>query len=202
MMQCLVELGADNNKVGVDGKTPLILAASHGKLSRVRCLVTLGASIGVADNAGETALHASAGVEALHFSAFSTMQYLLEHAGASMDDVNNNGNTVWDLLTDHLQHVKAGRGRDQSVSLAALLRVLVLRGDPPPALVALLWPLPANVVQEGARLRAQLPAYYLRQRALLDVHCPVLLPPLRALVHGYMELTTEEVWATGLGKEP
>jgi hypothetical protein len=103
-------------------------------------------------------------------------------------------NRVWDLLTNHFQHVKDGRGRDQSVSLAALMRVLVLRGDPPPALVALLSSLPASVVQEGARLRAQLPAYLVRQRALLDVNCPVLLPLLQALVHGYMEpCTTEEL---------
>jgi hypothetical protein len=56
------------------------------------------------------------------------------------------------------------------------------------------------MVQEGARLRARLPAYLVRRQALLDAHCPVLLPPLLALVHGYMELTTtEELWATGLG---
>jgi hypothetical protein len=33
----------------------------------------------------------------------------------------------------------------------------------------------------------------------LDAHCP-LIPPLRALVHGYEEpTTTDELWATGLG---
>jgi hypothetical protein len=61
-------------------------------------------------------------------------------------------------------------------------------------------PEPARVVQEGARLRARLPAYFLRRRALLDAHCPLLLLPLRDLMHGYMEvITTEEFWATGLG---
>jgi hypothetical protein len=59
----------------------------------------------------------------------------------------------------------------------------------------------ARLAQEGAWLRARLPAYRVRRWALLDAHCPVLLPPLRALVHGYMELTTtEEILATGLGK--
>jgi hypothetical protein len=84
-----------------------------------------------------------------------------------------------------------------------VLRVLVLRGSPPHALVALLLPEPARVVQEGARLQARLPAYLVGRRALLDAHCPALLPPLRALVHGYMELTTtQELWATGLSAAP
>jgi hypothetical protein len=90
---------------------------------------------------------------------------------------------------------------------------MMLRGAPPsddpwrpfwnsvPA--DLLSPENARVVQEGARLRARLPTYRVRQRSLLDEHCPVLLPPLRDLVHGYIELTTtEELWATGLGKVP
>jgi hypothetical protein len=43
----------------------------------------------------------------------------------------------------------------------------------------------------------------MRRRALLDAYCPLLLPPLRALVHTYMELTTtEELWGTGLGMAP
>jgi hypothetical protein len=53
------------------------------------------------------------------------------------------------------------------------------------------------VVQEGSNLRARLPAYSLRQRTVLDAHS-TLLPPLSAIVHSYMELTTEEVYATGL----
>jgi hypothetical protein len=84
--------------------------------------------------------------------------------------------------------------------LPDLLRVLVLRGAPPPALVALLSPEPACVVQEGARLQTRFPAYLVQRRALLDAQCPVLLPPLRALAHGYIELATiEELWATLLG---
>jgi hypothetical protein len=70
-------------------------------------------------------------------------------------------------------------------------------------LLALMSPEPARVVQEGARLRARLPAYLARRRALLDAHCSALLPPLRALVHSYMDLTTtEELWATGPGQAP
>jgi hypothetical protein len=38
-----------------------------------------------------------------------------------------------------------------------------------------------RIVQDGARLRARLPAYLAQRRALLDAHCS-LLPPLQALV--------------------
>jgi hypothetical protein len=56
-----------------------------------------------------------------------------------------------------------------------------------------------TVVQEGARLRARLPAFLARRRALLDESC-LLIGPLQALVLGYEQpTTTEELWATGLG---
>jgi hypothetical protein len=136
------------------------------------------------------------------------MQYLLEKADANMDDVNNDGETVWDLLTLHLEEVADDNSDDDEeesdhAALTGLLRVLVLRGAPPPALVALLSPEPARVVQEGAQMRARLPAYFVWRRALLDARCTMLLPPLRTLVHGYMELTTTvELWAAGLGTAP
>jgi hypothetical protein len=79
---------------------------------------------------------------------------------------------------------------------------MVLRDAPPPALVALLSPEPARVVQDGARLRARLLAYLVQRRALLDEHC-LLIAPLCAVVSGYEEpTTTEEPWATGLGNAP
>jgi hypothetical protein len=72
--------------------------------------------------------------------------------------------------------------------------------------VALLSPEPARVVREGARLRAQFPAYLAHRRAYLDLRCPCisLLPGvLRALIYGFEgPATTEELWATGLGTTP
>jgi hypothetical protein len=85
------------------------------------------------------------------------------------------------------------------VTLTAMLRVMVLHGGPPASLTQVLAPPFQKIVQDGARLRARLPAYLTQRRALLDAHCP-LLPPLRALVHGYEEpTTTDELCATGLG---
>jgi hypothetical protein len=80
-----------------------------------------------------------------------------------------------------------------------MLRVMVLHGGPPESLTKDLAPPLQQIVQDGARLRARLPAYLVRRRALLDAHC-LLLPPLRDLVHGYGEpTTTDKLWATGLG---
>jgi hypothetical protein len=209
------------------GSTPLIMAAMRGNLAVVSCLVQCGASVGAVDSDGNTALLVSATGEptsyfdSLTLPHFSIMQYLVEHGGANMDDVSKDdsdgeGNSVaegdgdrgknaWDLLIEFLEgdqydhDMEVDFGID-TAALSALLRVLVLRGAPPSALVALLPPEPAHVVQQGARLRAGLPSYLVQSRALLDAHCSVVLPPLLALVHGYMELTTtEELWETGLG---
>jgi hypothetical protein len=86
------------------------------------------------------------------------------------------------------------------VNLTSLLRVMVLREDPPLSLVAHLELEHVRVVEEGARLRARLPACLARRRALLNEHC-LLIPPLRALVCDYDPgpTPTEEIWATGLG---
>jgi hypothetical protein len=83
--------------------------------------------------------------------------------------------------------------------ITALLRVMVLQSSPPTELTARLLPEHGLVAHEGARLRARLPAYLARRRALLDQSCS-LIGPLQALVLGYEErTTTEELWNTGLG---
>jgi hypothetical protein len=124
------------------------------------------------------------------------MQYLLEEGGADIHDVDKRGNTIWERMMGSNGLREANR-----MELTALLQVMVLRDDPPHKLVALLSPEEAEVVQAGARLRAHIPAYLVRRRAYVDAHCPLLLP-LCAIVHSYMKLTTEEVWATGLGAAP
>jgi hypothetical protein len=122
-----------------------------------------------------------------------TCSYLLEHGGADITDATNQETTVWGMLEDHIIEP------DDAAAVMDLLRIMVLRGAPPAELVARLAPEIAQVVDEGARLRAALPAYLAQRRALLDAHCP-LLPPLRSVVYGYEEpTTTEELWETGLG---
>jgi hypothetical protein len=60
----------------------------------------------------------------------------------------------------------------------------------------------SNIVRGGAKLRAGLPAYLAKRRAVLDAHSP-LIRPLQKLVHDYeTPTTTDELWATGLGQAP
>jgi ankyrin repeat protein len=180
----VTELGADVNQGIQDVGTPLCMAAYKGHLAVVRCLVELGAEVDAVSADGDTALLLSA-----LSGQYSTMQYLLEEAGANMNDVNNRGDSIWDILIKLMKEPAIVFQEEKDLqALTDLLRVMVLIDDPPPALVVLLSLEQARVVQEGARLRARLPAYLVRRRALLDAHCPVLLPPLRALVHSYMEL--------------
>jgi hypothetical protein len=205
----VVELGADINQGERNGATPLMSAASKGLLAVVQVLVELGAEVGSVASNGNTALLMSA-----VNGQYPTVQYLLQEAGANMDYVNSDGDTVWDMLIHHLEVVADDesdcdaddRGVETDLTaLFNLLRVLVLRDAPPPALVALLSPEPARVVQEGARLRVRLPAYLAHRRAYLDMRCPriSLLPVvLRALIYAFEgPATTEELWATGLGQE-
>jgi ankyrin repeat protein len=84
-----IELGAHVDNVDEFG-TPALMVASHSKeLAVVRCLVELGASIKLADSSNFTALHASA-----ELGRYSTMEFLLEHAGANFDCVTIDGATV------------------------------------------------------------------------------------------------------------
>jgi hypothetical protein len=80
---------------------------------------------------------------------------------------------------------------------------LCLQAIFPDGLVVQLRPEHERVVEQGARLRAALPAYLVRRRALLDEHCP-LIAPLLALVRGNdpEPTTTEELCTTGLGAAP
>jgi hypothetical protein len=176
----------------------------YGKLAVVRCLIELGARIGAVDNYGNTALLVSA-----RYGRYATMRYLLEEAGASLNDVNNDWDSVWDKLIEYFVYMVDDDDDDEvedPEALTGLLRVLVLRGAPPPGLVALLPPEPARVVRKGARLRARLPAYLAHRRAYLDLRCPRISPlpgVLRAVIYGFEgPATTEELWATGLGTAP
>jgi hypothetical protein len=191
LVQCLVELGADvNQAMRRGGPTPFTFAACLGKFAVVRCLVELGALLKSGLN-----------------GHYATMLYLLNEVGSNMDDVDGVGGIVWNLLIVHLEEAhRKGEVENGLAALTGLLRVLVLRNAPPPALVTLLSPEPARVVQEGARLRARLPAYLAHRRAYLDLRCPrisVLPGVLRALIYIFEgPVTTEELWATGLGTAP
>jgi hypothetical protein len=211
----LLEHGARITERDSEGKTPLLHAADSGCLDVVEYVLSSegGASITETDNAGNTALLLAGGC-----CQSAVVQWLLEYGGAHITDIDNEGDTVWtvqrdeglpDLFRDAYAMDDDGKyviidgdyvpAYDDTVQIIAMLRVMLLHGGPPESLVAELAPPLQQIVRDGARLRARLPAYLTQRRALLDAHCP-LLPPLRDLVHGYEEpTTTDELWATGLG---
>jgi hypothetical protein len=199
-VQRLLEEGASLAETDDYGCSALLLAAEAGALPTVIWLITKGGSDVSETSAGRrhTALLLSAANGQL-----MTVQWLLEHGGSSIEEQTTDGESVWDLLKDYLlakyEHDWAFFAAYDAATVTGLLRVLVLLGAPPRELAAELSLERARVVEEGARLRARLPAYFARQRFLLDEHC-LLIPPLRDLVRGYEETaTTEELWATGLG---
>ena len=178
-----------------DGHPALFVAAKYGHYKIMHWLLAEGgASIEETDRLGDTVL-----LYAISRGQLLMTQLLLEHGGASMAAVDIHGESVWDLLEGYVgTHANHPAHRPRTI---ALLRAMLLRGDTPPGYADRLTEY-AQMVREGVRLRARLPAYVAERRALLDAHCP-LLPPLRALVHGYEEPTsTEELWATGLGADP
>jgi hypothetical protein len=204
-----------------EGMTAFLYAADEGHLEVVQYLLSSkgGARITETDNEGKSALLLAAKMPCCP----PMVQWLLEYGGAKITDTDNAGTSVWTIMGyASLPHMlkrayrKGGDGEyvfidaeyaptrkivsDGDIgALTAMLRVMVLHGGPPPSLTQDLAPPLQRIVQDGARLRARLPAYLAQRRALLDAHCP-LLPPLRALVHGYeAPTTTDELWATGLG---
>jgi hypothetical protein len=172
--------------------SPLHDAVMSGDLTRVKHWLLKGndGAIAETDSKGNTPLL----ISAIWCQPMVT-QYLLEHGGANIADVNNTNETIWDLLEETLLN----SGPEHEVAVTDLLKVMVLRGAPSAELATRLLPEFVSVIQKGARLRTALPDYLARRQALLDTHCP-LLPPLRAIVNSYEEpTTTEELWATGLG---
>jgi hypothetical protein len=165
-----------------------ISAAVEGNLPKVQRLLREGvACVNEVDIRGKSALWL-----AITNAPFQTAQWLLEYGGADTS-FTVSGRSLWCILSFTFD----GRAAEN------LLRGMLLRTSPSADFKTTWLALEASqLVQEGAQLRARLPAYLVQRRALLDAHCP-LLPPLVALVSGYEEpTTTEELWAMRLGAAP
>jgi hypothetical protein len=211
----LLEHGATITERDNEGMTAFLSAAEGGNLEVVQYLLSAegGASISETDNCGNSAFLLATS----DFFSPPVVQWLLEYRGAQITDTDNEGDSVW--TADRQRHLPALLKRayetsddgeyvstdgeyvptEEAAEITAMLRVIVLHGGPPASLIIDLAPPLQRIVQDGARLRARLPAYLTQRRTLLDAHCP-LLPPLQALVHGYEKpTTTDELWATGLG---
>jgi hypothetical protein len=163
-------------------------AAKAGDLEKVQRLLREGiATVIETDDNGRNAL-----LLATLSSRFQTARWLLEYGGADVS-FTVNGGSVWDAL------MRSYNGSGEAV---ALMRVVLLQGDPPFKISSSLpkFEIPeiVRMVQERMWLRAALPAYLVQRRALLDGHCP-LIPPLQDLVASYAKPSAEELWATGIG---
>jgi ankyrin repeat protein len=179
------------------GRTALLLSAYNGMLPMCQWLLSKGATITETDILGYTPL-LSAAIKANMPENLTTVKWLLEFGGASIAETTNSQRTCWDLLS----LCDFWRTCD-TAAVTALLQVMLLRGAPPLSMASQLSPDYRRVVEEGARLRARLPAYLARRRRVrLSAHCP-LLGPLRtlALVRANHQPTTKQIWATGLGAD-
>jgi hypothetical protein len=199
-IQRLLVEGASITETRPNGNTALLLAAQSGATRTVAWLLKEGgANIGDRNAQGYTALLLAAAR-----GSCPTVLWLLEN-GADITDRTGDDRTVWSFLGDLIDfttRMGAWDVNNDAAMVSALLRVMVLRDVPRASFVALLSPEHARMVQEGARLRSELPAYLAQRRALIAEHCP-LIAPLQALVHSYeTPTTTEELWATGIGATP
>jgi ankyrin repeat protein len=198
-VQWIVSLGVISvTEVDNDGNNAALLAAWKGHLPTLQWLLAESEAVVTAfNNEGNTALLLAAYGASAYGDAVTvpTIQWLLEYGSANIAEENFAGQTVWDLL--RLFFMRSAN--KDSLALTALLQVMVLLVAPPVELVTRLAARDARLVEDGARLRAGLPAYLKRRRALIDSCCP-LIAPLCNLVHGYeVPTTTEELWATGVG---
>jgi hypothetical protein len=223
----LLKHGARIAERNNEGATAFLFAAEKGNEDVVQYLLSSegGASITEIDDQGNTALLLAA--DALCFP--SLVQWLLEFGGAQITDTDKRGASVWTRkrryeyqlvgysLAEMLKsaYTKSDDGKfviidgeyipeggivwGPIVELTAMLRAMVLHGGPPESLTTELAPPFQQIVHDGVRLRARLPAYLAQRRALVDAHCP-LPPPLQALVNSYeVPTTTDELWAMGIG---
>jgi hypothetical protein len=208
----LVEGGASlAGTAGTEQISALHMAARRGKTSIIAWLVTFGgASVLEVDGYGYTALLCAADGA----TPLPTVQWLLEHGGSNISDMLKDGRTVWHLLDkEFVRGEVAGLSDDgkdvdnfleRVVGATALLRVMVLQQAPRRRTLEIMSKKYSNIVRDGARIRAGLPAYLAKRRALLDVYSP-LIRPLQKLVHDYeVPTTTAELWATlrELGRAP
>jgi hypothetical protein len=200
MVKFLMTTGASIGEMNIEGMTALLFAVGNGHLPMVSAIVSCLPKEGVTAALAETNMHGNnALLHAADCNHVVVVQWLLEQQNMDITVVNYSGRTVWDMLEYYLVGDNIYGDIRDPAPVTCLLRVMVLRSEPSPRLLLRLSPEHGEIVHEGTRLRARLPAYLARRQHLVAEHSP-LIAPLRALVHGYEELTTtEELWATGLG---
>jgi hypothetical protein len=188
LVKYLIEHGGSLTDRCSKGRTLLHYAVRRGSLPMVKYLLSSegGANISEIDGDGCTAL--------LLAEEPMMVKWLLEYGGADITDVDNMGRSVWGCPS----FPSFTLYRTES---SEMFRTMVLHEEPPAWLLEELPGSFKRIAEDGERLRARLPAHLAQRRIFVDSHCCHLLSPLLDLVHGYAELTTDELWATKLHKK-
>ena len=97
-IRLLLQLGADVNHLDINGRTPLMLAASMGRLSAVKILISNYASTDIFDNFGWSAL-----MFGVYYNHFDTVIFMLDN-GADPNLISQQGITALKIAQEHKRH--------------------------------------------------------------------------------------------------
>jgi hypothetical protein len=86
--ECIKYFAITNiDPTNANGETPLHIAAKHGKLGNVKCLLDLGANVYALDKDGNTPLHSAVSVGNQYYDVLFT-PYIIEHLIGRGVDIN------------------------------------------------------------------------------------------------------------------
>ncbi len=94
-LRLLLQLGADVNHLDINGRTPLMLAASMGRLSAVEMLMSNYASTDIIDNFGWSAL-----MFGVYYNHFETVTFMLNN-GVDPNLISPQGLTALKIAQEH-----------------------------------------------------------------------------------------------------
>jgi hypothetical protein len=164
---------------------PLLNAALHGDIARMKRLLAEGADINEVDTYN--------GCGVVCFAAwgrqFAALSWLFVEGGASINQVGNFANeTVWAFIDPQSA---------DAAELSSLLKVMVMLDDAPAHFVSRCSPYHAELCERGRQMRAHLPFYLGQQAGTIAATCP-LPDVLERLVFAYAATTREDMWTDGL----
>jgi hypothetical protein len=186
----LLHGGSDISERGPNGTDAVMCAAIFGYLDVLQWLIEHGrASVTERSLYGNTAC-----LYAARSQHLEVMEWLLRHGGADINESNNNGLTVWSLLT------VSGLHRLPLDQLSPLLKTMLARGVPPPSFSSKLPTSLQPLVAQGAVVLQRMPANspWRAQRivALHASNCGLrLISGIVAVIDGYAAMSEEELWA-------
>jgi|GEM_PF-547055 len=105
MVRVLIIAGSDVNAQSNDGQTPLMLAALNGYIEIVAMLIDAHADINLTDSDSEATLMLVVLMSNEVAMDYSKIIQILITAGANVDLVNNQGQTIFDVASEEIREV-------------------------------------------------------------------------------------------------